>query len=84
MMEVKVYDAKAQLSELIDKARRGEDVVITRYGKPVAKIVAVDTADKTPRKFGRLRGKVWISEDFNDPLPDDIQALFEGRDDKPW
>ncbi|HEX9463282.1 MAG TPA: type II toxin-antitoxin system prevent-host-death family antitoxin [Alphaproteobacteria bacterium] len=82
-MEINVYAAKTQLSRLIDKAAEGEEVVITRHGKPVAKLVATQPrAAKKLRRIGGLKGKVWIADDFNAPLPDDILAAFEGRDEK--
>lgn len=75
-MEVSVYAAKTQLSRLIDQANRGEEVVITRHGRPVARLVpAGDVQQK--RKLGLLEGQgYWIVDDFDDPLPDD---LFEGK-----
>lgn len=82
-MEINVYAAKTQLSRLIDKAAEGEEVVITRHGKPVAKLVATHPrAAKKLRRIGGLKGKGWIADDFNAPLPDDILAAFEGRADK--
>jgi len=83
-MNVTVYAAKTQLSRLIDKAAQGEEVVITRHGKPVARLVATKrtAAKKKLRRMGGLKGKGWIAEDFDAPLPDDILAAFEGRDDK--
>ena len=76
-MDVSVYQAKARLSELLAAVEAGEEVVITRYGKRVAKLVAVTkTAQK--RKLGGLRGKIRVSDDFDAPLPDDVLASFEG------
>ncbi len=74
---VNIYEAKTQLSKLVDQAARGEDVVIARAGKPVARITALKP-EKRPLKFGLLEGQGWIADDFNDPLPDEVQALFEG------
>lgn len=77
-MEVNVYAAKTQLSRLIDRANAGEEVVITRHGRPVARLVSVEP--RQPRKLGLLKGKgFWMSEDFDDPLPDDLLDLFEGK-----
>jgi len=84
-MNVNLYAAKTQLSRLIDKAAEGEEVVITRHGKPVAKLVATkpSVGRKKLRRMGGLKGKGWIADDFDAPLPDDILAAFEGRDEKP-
>lgn len=75
---VSLYEAKTQLSRLVDRASRGDEVVITRHGRPVARLVAARPLRK-PRKLGALRGKIRVAKDFDAPLPDAIQALFEGR-----
>jgi prevent-host-death family protein len=75
---VNIYEAKTQLSKLVDLASSGTDVVIARAGKPVARLTTLKE-EKRPIVFGLLEGQGWIADDFNDPLPDDLQALFEGR-----
>ena len=76
-------EAKAKLSELIDQVERGEEIVISRYGKAVAKLVPVEPPAKIDRSafFGSLKDKMWVADDFDAPLPDDIQRYFEGYDD---
>ena len=83
MPTVGLAEAKSKLSELVDQVERGEEVVISRYGKAVAKLVPVEPPPKVDRSafFGSLRGKMWIADDFDAPLPDDIQRYFEGYDD---
>lgn len=77
---VNIYQAKTQLSRLVERAAAGEEIIIARAGKPRARLVALPS--KRPKRVpGLLKGKIWISDDFNDPLPDDIQAAFEGRED---
>ena len=76
-MEVGVYAAKNHLSRLLDRAARGEEVVITRNGKPIARLVPVERR-RPPRKLGALRGKVRVAADFDAPLPKKVLALFEG------
>ena len=76
-MKVNVYAAKTHLSRLLDRAARGEEVVITRHGKPVARLTPVEQR-RAPRKLGALRGKVRVAADFDAPLPKDILALLEG------
>ncbi len=78
-MDVSVYAAKTNLSKLIDRAVAGEEIVITRHGRPVAKLVAADALRK-PRKLGLLKGRVRISPDFDAPLPEDLLDAFEGRE----
>jgi prevent-host-death family protein len=74
---VNIYDAKARLSELIDRASRGEEVVIARAGKPLVRLVPVQVRERTP---GKWKGKVRIAPDFDDPLPDEILRDFGGPD----
>jgi prevent-host-death family protein len=75
-MEVNIYAAKTHLSRLIDQVNAGEEVVITRHGRAVARLVPVE--GKPKRKLGTLKGKIWMSEDFDAPLPDEMLKLFEG------
>ncbi len=77
-MNVNVYAAKTNLSRLLDRAAQGEEIVITRNGRPVAKLVAATPARK-PRKLGVLKGRVRIRRDFDAPLPDEVLDAFEGR-----
>jgi prevent-host-death family protein len=77
-MNVNVYAAKTNLSQLLDRAAGGEEVVITRNGRPIAKLVAVTPARK-PRKLGTLKGRIRIRKDFDAPLPDDVLDTFEGK-----
>ena len=74
---VNLYEAKTQLSKLVDRAAAGEEIVIAKAGKPRARLVALPSRRK-PRKPGGWEGKVWRSEDFDDPLPADILEAFMG------
>lgn len=69
MKPVNVAEAKARLSELIDAALAGEEVVIARRNVPLVRLTAVDDAKVQPT-FGKLRGKVRMTDDFDDPLED--------------
>ena len=75
-VQVNVYDAKTQLSRLLDQVAAREDVVIARAGRPVARLVryAQSTA---PRRPGAWRGRVEIAADF-DGLPAELDAAFAG------
>ena len=75
-MNVSVYAAKTNLSRLIDRAMAGEEIVITRHGRPVAKLVSALAMDE-PRTLGLLRGRVRMAEDFDAPLPEEILEAFE-------
>jgi prevent-host-death family protein len=76
---VNIYEAKTHLSELVERAEGGEEIIIARSGRPVARLVPL-RADHE-RKPGSWRGKVWIAPDFDAPLPDELQRAFEGDDD---
>jgi prevent-host-death family protein len=71
---VNLYDAKSQLSRLIDRAAAGEDIVIARSGKPIVRLVPVD--DALPRQPGLLKGLA-VPDALFDPLADDEQAHWE-------
>ena len=77
MIQRNVSEAKEQLSALLVKVEQGEEVVIARAGKPVAKLVKLEP-EKEPRKFGALKGKIWISPDFDDPDPELEKLFYEG------
>lgn len=78
METVNIYDAKTRLSQLVDKAASGEDVVVSRNGKPLVRITRLEEP-KRRIKFGLLKGKLTVPEDFDAPLSDDALAGFEGR-----
>ncbi len=78
MPTVNIHAAKSQLSRLLDAAVAGEEVIIAKAGKPVARLVPIEPK-REPRKLGILAGQLHVSDDFDDPLPDEIIAEFEGR-----
>lgn len=78
METVNIYDAKARLSELVDKAASGQGVVVSRNGKPLVCITQLE-APKRRIRFGLLKGKLTVPSDFDAPLPDDVLDSFEGR-----
>jgi prevent-host-death family protein len=74
-MEYGMHDAKTHLSELVERALRGEDVVITRRGKPAVRLEPVAPATGALALMGAWKGQVEIAEDF-DQLPADVAAAF--------
>jgi len=74
-IKVNIHEAKSKLSKLIDQAIVGEEIVISKSGKPVAKIVPFEKPTQN-RKPGSAKGKLIISDDFDAPLPDDILQEF--------
>jgi prevent-host-death family protein len=79
MKQVNIYEAKTQLSRLVEEVEGGEEVVIARAGKPVARLTRVAPAPSA-RRLGVLDGRFRIPDDFNTPLPDEVLAAFDGRD----
>lgn len=75
--QVNIYDAKTRLSQLVDRAEAGEEIIIARGGRPAARLVPF-RSPTVQRKPGRMRGRIRIGPDFDAPLP---PSLFE-RDDE--
>jgi len=75
---VNIFEAKTQLSKLIQLVEQGEEIVIARAGKPVARLTQLAPAKK-PLQYGLLKGKIWVGDDFDAPLPEEVLAQFEGR-----
>ena len=70
-----VHYAKTHLSRLLDRVADGEEIIIGKNGKPVAKLVPIE---QVTRKPGRLKGKIKVSADFDAPLPKKLAAAFHG------
>ncbi len=76
MTTINVYEAKTQFSRLLVRVAAGEEVVIAKAGRPVARLVPAGERRKEIR-LGRDRGRVFIADDFDTPLPKDVLAGFE-------
>ena len=74
-MEVNIHEAKTHLSRLLERVAMGEEVIIAKAGTPVAKLVPVDARPRK-RMLGSAKGKFSVPDDFNDPLPKEIEDLF--------
>lgn len=70
-----IQEAKTHLSRLIDRVERGEEIVLARNGKPVARLVKVDRVERIP---GSLKDMIVIADNFDDPLPPEIADAFGG------
>ncbi|MGI8539473.1 MAG: type II toxin-antitoxin system Phd/YefM family antitoxin [Rubrobacteraceae bacterium] len=75
---VNVHEAKTHLSRLLERVSMGEEIVIAKAGKPVARLVP-EKKRTEPRKPGSAKGEITIHDSFYDPLPEDILRAFEGR-----
>jgi prevent-host-death family protein len=75
MVRVGMHEAKSQLSRLVELAESGEEVIIQRSGRPVARLVAMQRRRPVAAAFGALRGEIELADDF-DELPDDLAEHF--------
>jgi prevent-host-death family protein len=73
-----MHEAKTKLSQLVERAEAGMDIVIARNGEPVARLVPVTQTNSLASVYGALRGRVHMADDF-DELPDDIEGAFGAR-----
>jgi len=71
---VNVHEAKTHLSRLLERVERGDEIVIARAGKPVARLVPMEPVERR-RPIGKYKGQIWMSDDFDEPLP---WRLFPG------
>ena len=74
-MIVNIHEAKTHLSRLLEDVRRGDEVVIAKAGRPIARLVPWQDAEQQ-RRFGRDAGLFEVPDDFDEPLPDEIATLF--------
>ena len=74
--KVNVHEAKTHLSRLLARVEKGEEIVISKGGKPVARLIPIDEKPAA-RVAGSAKGKVFITADFDAPLPETIMELFE-------
>jgi prevent-host-death family protein len=72
-----MHEAKTHLSRLAERAADGEEIVIARNGRPLARLVPMP--ERRTRALGLARGRIDLGEDFDAPLPSDIQEAFEGK-----
>ncbi len=73
---VNVHQAKTHFSKLLERVRQGEEIIVAKAGKPVAKLVPV-AQGAAWRSPGSARGKITVTEDFDAPLPDELVDAFE-------
>jgi prevent-host-death family protein len=78
MRTVDIRAAKTHLSRLLDQVAAGEEIVISHAGRPVARLVPFGP-HREPREPGLMKGQIWIAEDFDEPLPEQILAAFCGE-----
>jgi prevent-host-death family protein len=79
MRQVNLHEAKTHLSRLVEDAAAGEEIIIAKAGKPLAKLTPL-TDTPGARQLGSMRGKIWLADDFDDPLPSSLLASFQGEE----
>lgn len=80
MRTVNIHQAKTHLSRLVEEAAQGEEIVIAKHNRPVARLVALESSTR-PRKPGGWEDQIWMADDFDAPLPKDLENAFYGSDD---
>jgi prevent-host-death family protein len=78
MNQVNIHQAKTQFSRLVERVAAGEEIVIAKAGKPIARLVPYAPKGAI-RRPGAMRGKIRIKKNFDEPLPKEILASFEGK-----
>jgi len=76
MTQVNIHDAKTHLSKLIERASQGEEFIIARAGKPVARLTAIEPIERG-RRFGAMKGKAAVDDRFFEPLPEEEIGAWE-------
>ncbi len=79
MQTVNIHEAKTHLSRFVDQAAAGEEILIARAGKPVARLVALAQPDLEPRTLGQGKGRFTLPDDFSSLHEASIQRMFEGE-----
>ncbi len=78
MLTVNIHEAKTHLSRLLQRVAAGEEIVIAKAGKPIARLVPA-AKPRGPRVMGTERGRIAVADDFDAPLPPHLQAAFDGE-----
>lgn len=81
MEQVNIHQAKTQLSRLVERAEAGEEIIIARSGKPIAKLVPIGPTEER-RVLGRMKGQFRVPDDFDAPLPREVLDSFYGEGEK--
>ena len=79
MRIVNIHQAKTHLSRLVEAAAQGEEIVIAKHNRPLARLVALE-ASARPREPGGWEGRLWMADDFDAPLPKALEDAFYGDD----
>jgi prevent-host-death family protein len=75
VVRVNIHQAKTHLSQLLERVEGGEEIVIARAGKPIARLIPF-ADDSAPRRLGVMHGQLVVADDFDAPLPPEVLASF--------
>lgn len=88
MDRIPLSEADGHMAELVERASRGEEIIFTKDGAPIARLAPLpetSALQKHPIRFGLLKGRITVAEDFDDPLPEDLLKSFYGlAPDEAW
>ena len=76
MHQINIHQAKTQLSKLVEEAALGEEIIIAKAGKPVARLVALEKTECKPRQPGSMKGQILIADDFDAPMTENELAQW--------
>lgn len=76
MAQINLHDAKTHLSRLVEAAAKGEEIVIAKAGKPMARLVPLRPSTLKTRKPGALKGKIWVADDFDAPMTAEEESVW--------
>jgi prevent-host-death family protein len=79
MRTINIHEAKTHLSRFVEEAAAGEEIIIAKAGKPIARLVPLEPLRKQPRPLGLGRGRFEVPEDFDTLYADEIRRMFEGE-----
>ncbi len=79
MPSVNIHEAKTHFPKLVDAAIADEEIIIAKAGKSVVRLIPLEAVEPAGVRFDLLKGEIEIAEDFDAPLPDDLQRAFEGE-----
>lgn len=81
MVTVNIHEAKTHLSRLLERAAKGETIIIAKAGKPMARLTPLESRGTAKRRIGFLDGQFKVPDDIKTPFADEIERLFHGEDD---
>jgi len=76
MYQINIHQAKTQLSKLVEEAARGEEIIIAKAGKPIARLVPLEKTERKLRTPGGMKGQIWIADNFDEPMSEEELALW--------